>query len=91
MSRSRKKAIFKEGGQTGMRDILRRKAKRAQKNFLRTNIDAIANGDKVMPLEDEIVNQYDYCDYVSDCEHEQKSKYLSDEQFDKVRKKLSRK
>ena len=47
MSRSRKKAIFKEGN-PGWRKVLRRKVKRSQINLMRTHFDAIALGDKVI-------------------------------------------
>ena len=69
MSRSRKKAIWKEGSGSNRRQLLRRKAKRAQRNFLRSNLDDIVSGDKVIPDEKNIVNGYDYCDYICDCEH----------------------
>ena len=69
MSRSRKKAIFKGGGEHKRRTVLRRQVKRSQKNFLRSNFDDIASGDKVIPDENSIVNPYNYCDYVYDCEH----------------------
>jgi hypothetical protein len=75
MSRSRKKAIYKEGSGSKHRQHLRRKVKRAQRTFFRSNIDEIAEGTKVIPDGRSIVNDYDYCDYISDCEHISASRY----------------
>ena len=93
MSRSRKKAIFKEGNPE-WRKVLRRKVKRSQRNFMRTHFDAIALGDKVIPDEKSIVNEYDYCDYIIDYEHRKNSwwfKNTTDEKFNEFKEKISRK
>ena len=83
MSRSYKKAIFKEGSGSNRRQPLRRKVKRSQKNYMRSNIDKIISGETVIPDEKAIVNDYDYCDYISDCEY-----VHTDEE---LKKRLSRK
>lgn len=89
MSRSYKKAIFKEGSGSNRRQYLRRKAKRSQKNYLKSNLDDIITGDKVIPDEKSIVNDYDYCDYVCNFEYDRKN--YSKIEDDELKRRLSRK
>ena len=95
MSRSRKKAIVRAGSGE-WRKLLRRKVKRHQRNFLKNNLLKIATGEKVIPDDKTIVNDYDYCDYKIDYEHDYTydsfwNKYATDENFNKYKKKSTRK
>ena len=83
MSRSKKKAIFKEGNGSD-RALLRRRVKRTQRSFLKTNLDKIIEGTKTIPDDKSIINEYDYCDYICDCEYTIKDN-------DALKEKLSRK
>lgn len=90
MSRSRKKAIYKDGNgpwKTSCRRII----KRAQKNFLRSNLFDIITGEKSIPDEKSIVNDYTYSDYTYDLEHRNNRKYTDDEGYRELKEKLSRK
>ena len=55
MSRSRKKAIFKEGSGKN-RKLYRRTVKKSQRMFLKNNLDEIVEGTKVIPDGRSIVN-----------------------------------
>ena len=91
MSRSRKKAIFKQGSGKN-RKLCRRTVKKSQRMFLKNNLDDIIEGKKVIPDGRSIVNDYDYCDYVSDCEHIKRPNYYSNiVDRDELRERLSRK
>lgn len=91
MSRSRKKAIFKEGSGKN-RKLYRRTVKKSQRMFLKNNLDDIAEGTKVIPDSRSIVDDYDYCDYVSDCEHIRRTNYYSNiVDRDELKERLSRK
>ena len=90
MSRSRKKAIYKDGNGP-WKTSCRRAIKRTQKNFLRSNLQDLMTGDKVIPDGKTIVNDYTYSDYTYDMEHHDKRKYINDEDFAKLKEKLSRK
>lgn len=65
MSRSRKKAIYKDKG-IGKK-LYRRIIRRVQKYFLRLGKD--------VPDKRIIVNDYDYCDYISDGEYGDRKVY----------------
>lgn len=92
MSRSRKKAIFKQGSGKS-RKLYRRTVKKSQRMFLKNNLDEIVEGTKVIPDGRSIVNDYDYCDYVSDCEHNiRRPNYYSNiVDRDELKERLSRK
>jgi len=93
MSRSVKKSIYKDG--TGREHRLFRKIiRRSQKNFIKANLDKIVSGDKVIPSEKTIINDWTYSDYKIDYENRRDSwwsKGESDESFNERKKKLSRK
>jgi hypothetical protein len=93
MSRSIKKAIYKDG--TGIEHRRMRKiVRRSQKNFMRTNLEQIATGDKIIPDQKLIVNDWDYSDYKIDYENRRDSwwsKGESDESFNERKKKFTRK
>lgn len=93
MSRSIKKAIIKEG--TGReRRRIRKIVRRSQKNFMRTHLEEIAAGEKSIPSQKSIVNDWEYSDYKIDYENRRYSwwsKGESDESFNKRKKKFTRK
>ena len=93
MSRSIKKAIIKEG--TGReRRRIRKTVRRSQKNFMRTHIEEIAAGEKSIPSQKSIINDWEYSDYKIDYENRRYSwwsKGESDESFDERKKKFTRK
>ena len=67
MSRSIKKAIIKEG--TGReRRRIRKTVRRSQKNFMRTHLEEIAAGEKSIPSQKSIINDWEYSDYKIDYE-----------------------
>lgn len=93
MSRSIKKAIIKEG--TGReRRRIRKTVRRSQKNFMRTHLEEIAAGEKSIPSQKSIINDWEYSDYKIDYENRRYSwwsKGESDESFNKRKKKFTRK
>ena len=93
MSRSIKKAIIKEG--TGReRRRIRKIVRRSQKNFMRTHLEEIAAGEKLIPSQKSIINDWEYSDYKIDYENRRYSwwsKGESDESFDERKKKFTRK
>ena len=93
MSRSIKKAIIKEG--TGReRRRIRKTVRRSQKNFMRTHLEEIAAGEKSIPSQKSIINDWEYSDYKIDYENRRYSwwsKGESDESFNKRKKKFKRK
>ena len=93
MSRSIKKAIIKEG--TGReRRRIRKTVRRSQKNFIRTHLEEIAAGEKSIPSQKSIINDWEYSDYKIDYENRRYSwwsKGESDESFNKRKKKFTRK
>lgn len=93
MSRSIKKAIIKEG--TGReRRRIRKIVRRSQKNFMRTHLEEIAAGEKSIPSQKSIINDWEYSDYKIDYENRRYSwwsKGESDESFNKRKKKFTRK
>lgn len=93
MSKSVKKAIFKQG--TGAeRKHIRRRIRRSQNSFFRSNLEQVIHGDKVLPDGKTIVNDWEYCDYKIDFEHRKDSwwnKWRNDESFDDEKKKYTRK
>lgn len=93
MSRSIKKAIIKEG--TGRkRRRIRKTVRRSQKNFMRTHLEEIAAGEKSIPSQKSIINDWEYSDYKIDYENRRYSwwsKGESDESFDERKKKFTRK
>ena len=93
MSRSIKKAIIKEG--TGReRRRIRKTVRRSQKNFMRTHLEEIVAGEKSIPSQKSIINDWEYSDYKIDYENRRYSwwsKGESDESFNKRRKKFTRK
>ena len=93
MSRSIKKAIIKEG--TGReRRRIRKAVRRSQKNFMRTHLEEIAAGEKSIPSQKSIINDWEYSDYKIDYENRRYSwwsKGESDESFNKRKKKFTRK
>ena len=93
MSRSIKKAIIKEGaGKTRKR--IRKIIRRSQKNFMRAHLDDIVNGEKSIPNQKSIINDWEYSDYKIDYENRRYSwwsKGESDESFDERKKKFTRK
>ena len=93
MSRSIKKAIIKEG--TGReRRRIRKTVRRSQKNFMRTHLEEIAAGEKSIPSQKSIINDWEYSDYKIDYENRRYSwwsKGESDESFDEREKKFTRK
>ena len=93
MSRSIKKAIIKEG--TGReRRRIRKTVRRSQKNFMRTHLEEIAAGEKSIPSQKSIINDWEYSDYKIDYENRRYSwwsKGESDASFDKRKKKFTRK
>lgn len=93
MSRTTKKAIWKEGNGKH-RKCIRRKIKRSQKHFLRSNLFKIIDGNAVIPDPKAIVNQYEYSDYKIDYEYASNPFWHKNEESDKFieqKKKLSRK
>lgn len=82
MSRSYKKAIYKDAGSYGK---YYRIIKRHIKQFIRSHKYEFASDDfdKVIPLDKEIVNDYDICDWTVKAEY---NKY-----YDDVKDKLKRK
>lgn len=93
MSNSVKKAIFKEGNGKARRG-LRKRIRRVQRHFLKENIESLIEGNKVLPNDKSIVNDYDYSDYKIDYEHRTDSwwtKNSTDEEFNEAKKKFSRK
>lgn len=93
MSNSSKKAIFKEGCGKNRKEI-RKRIRRVQKNFLRGNIDFLIEGNKVLPSEKSIVNDYSYSDYKIDYEHAADSfwtKNSTKEELAAAKRRLSRK
>lgn len=93
MSRSIKKAIIKEG--TGReRRRIRKIVRRSQKNFMRTHLEEIAAGEKSIPSQKSIINDWEHSDYKIDYENRRYSwwsKGESDESFNKRKKKFTRK
>ena len=93
MSRSIKKAIIKEG--TGReRRRIRKTVRRSQKNFMRTHLEEIAAGEKSIPSQKSIINDWEYSDYKIDYENRRYSwwsKGESNESFDERKKKFTRK
>lgn len=93
MSRSIKKAIIKEG--TGReRRRIRKTVRRSQKNFMRTHLEEIVAGEKLIPSQKSIINDWEYSDYKIDYENRRYSwwsKGESDESFDERKKKFTRK
>lgn len=93
MSRSIKKAIIKEG--TGReRRRIRKTVRRSQKNFMRTHLEEIVAGEKSIPSQKSIINDWEYSDYKIDYENRRYSwwsKGESDESFNKRKKKFTRK
>lgn len=93
MSRSIKKAIIKEG--TGReRRRIRKTVRRSQKNFMRTHLEEIVAGEKSIPSQKSIINDWEYSDYKIDYENRRYSwwsKGESDESFDERKKKFTRK
>ena len=93
MSRSIKKAIIKEG--TGReRRRIRKTVRRSQKNFMRTHLEEIAAGEKSIPSQKNIINDWEYSDYKIDYENRRYSwwsKGESDESFNERKKKFTRK
>lgn len=93
MSRSIKKAIIKEG--TGReRRRIRKTVRRSQRNFMRTHLEEIAAGEKSIPSQKSIINDWEYSDYKIDYENRRYSwwsKGESDESFDERKKKFTRK
>ena len=93
MSRSIKKAIIKEG--TGReRRRIRKTVRRSQKNFMRTHLEEIATGEKSIPSQKSIINDWEYSDYKIDyenCRYSWWSKGESDESFGERKKKFTRK
>ena len=93
MSRSIKKAIIKEG--TGReRRRIRKTVRRSQKNFMRTHLEEIAAGEKLIPSQKSIINDWEYSDYKIDYENRRYSwwsKGESNESFDERKKKFTRK
>ena len=93
MSRSIKKAIIKEG--TGReRRRIRKIVRRSQKNFMRTHLEEIAAGEKSIPSQKSIINDWEYSDYKIDYENRRYSwwsKGESNESFDERKKKFTRK
>ena len=87
MSRSIKKAIIKEG--TGReRRRIRKTVRRSQKNFMRTHLEEIVAGEKSIPSQKSIINDWEYSDYKIDYENRRYSwwsKGESDESFNKKR------
>jgi len=69
MSKSYKKAIYKDGSGKEHKE-LRRRIRSSTKNYIRTHKDELINGDIVLPDPKEIVNCYDWCDYKYDCEYD---------------------
>ena len=93
MSRSIKKAIIKEG--TGReRRRIRKTVRRSQKKFMRTHLEEIVAGEKSIPSQKSIINDWEYSDYKIDYENRRYSwwsKGESDESFNKRKKKFTRK
>lgn len=69
MSRSYKKAIYKDGN-GGWHKILRRRVRNSVKNYMRTHKDKLIDDEIVLPDSKEIVNCYDWCDYKYNCEYD---------------------
>lgn len=83
MSRSTRKAIIKDRPRNNKKSTLYwRKIRRIINSKVRNNID-----DNVIPVPKEIVNDYDYCDYIMDYEHI----YEKNEKNNEYTKKLRRK
>ena len=93
MSRSIKKAIIKEG--TGReRRRIRKTVRRSQKNIIHKQHEEIAAGEKSIPSQKSIINDWEYSDYKIDYENRRYSwwsKGESDESFDERKKKFTRK
>lgn len=82
MSRSYKKAIYKDGSGKE-RKKLRRRIRNSTRNYMRTYKDKLIDGEIVLPDSKEIVNCYDWCDYKYDCEYDppidkERAKYWKD-------------
>lgn len=93
MSRSVKRAIFKDGSGREHRRM-RKIVRRSQKNFMRTHLEEIVAGEKVIPSQKSIINDWEYSDYKIDyenCRYSWWSKGESDESFDERKKKFTRK
>lgn len=93
MSRSIKRAIFKDGSGREHRRM-RKIVRRSQRNFMRTHLEEIAAGEKVIPSQKSIINDWEYSDYKIDyenCRYSWWSKGESDESFDERKKKFTRK
>ena len=93
MSRSVKRAIFKDGSGREHRRM-RKIVRRSQRNFMRTHLEEIAAGEKVIPSQKSIINDWEYSDYKIDyenCRYSWWSKGESDESFDERKKKFTRK
>lgn len=93
MSRSRKKAIYKDGAGPWKR-CLRRLVKRSQRNFLRSNLSEIIAGNKAIPDDKTIVNDYTYSDYTYNLEYRKRAinnRNISEERFKEIKEQLSRK
>lgn len=95
MSKSYKKAIYKDSGGRGNHKRLRKILRNSQKNFIRSHYNELITGEIVIPNDKSVVNQWDYSDYKIDCEHRRSfwssRKYEDLEKYFYWKKKLSRK
>lgn len=72
MSKSYKQAIVKDRG-IGHK-LYRKTVRGSQSTYIRSNMDKLLNDeDFAIPDGKTIINDYDYCDYKFDYEHNQRS------------------
>lgn len=90
MSRSRRKAVYKIGAGS-WKSCLKRLIKRSQRNYFRSNISRIIDGDDSIPNAKTIVDDYTFVDIKVNYEDGKYSNTSNDEEFLKFKKKLSRK
>lgn len=88
MSRSYKKAIYKD---KGIKSIYWRIVRSHTKNFIRTKRHSIE--EEIIPLNKEVVNDYNYCDYIINLERKRSYRFLNStpENLIGLNKKLKRK
>lgn len=89
MSRSRKKAIYKDKADKAWYwRVIRRVQNQVISQY--KNYDSIEEIEEV-PHEKTIINDWDYCDYVSDFEYDSKPMFLSEEEFNEIKEEYRRK
>lgn len=87
MSKSYKKAVFKDNGMG--KDILRRQVRNSLRNYMRSNIDKFLDDDCDVNIPDEktVTNDYDWCDYRFYHEHANKKNRDNDKWYGIFRRK----